>query len=44
MVRERQIRDQMKELFDRLPAASFTAEKGEYSRAYWEKVWFTPEK
>ena len=26
------------------PAASFTADKGEYSRAYWEKVWFTPEK
>ena len=44
VVRERQIRDQMKELFDRLPAASFTADKGEYSRAYWEKVWFTPEK
>lgn len=44
IVRERQIRDQMKELFDRLPTASFTAEKGEYSRAYWEKVWFTPEK
>jgi tetratricopeptide (TPR) repeat protein len=44
VVRERQIRDQMKELFDRLPASSFTAEKGEYSRAYWEKVWFTPEK
>ena len=44
IVRERQIRDQMKELFDRLPAASFTADKGEYSRAYWEKVWFTPDK
>ena len=44
VVRERQIRDQMKELFDRLPAASFTANIGEYSRTYWEKVWFTPEK
>jgi tetratricopeptide (TPR) repeat protein len=44
VVRERQIRDQMKELFDRLPSSSFTADKGEYSRAYWEKVWFTPEK
>jgi hypothetical protein len=44
VVRERQIRDQMKELFDRLPAASFTADKGEYSRAYWEKVWFTPDR
>jgi tetratricopeptide (TPR) repeat protein len=44
VVRERQIRDQMKELFDRLPPSSFTADKGEYSRSYWEKVWFTPEK
>ena len=43
VVRERQIRDQMKELFDRLPAASFTAQSGEYSRTYWEKVWFTPD-
>lgn len=35
-----QTRDQMKELFDRLPPRAFPAEKGEYSRAYWEKVWF----
>lgn len=33
-------RDKMKELFDRLPAAAFTATSGEYSRAYWEKTWF----
>jgi tetratricopeptide (TPR) repeat protein len=44
VVRERQIRDQMKELFDRLPPTLFTAQTGEYSRTYWEKVWFTPEK
>ena len=36
-------REQMKELFDRLPPSAFTAEKGEYSRIYWEQVWFTPE-
>lgn len=35
-----QTRDQMKDLFDRLPARAFTATKGEYSREYWEKVWF----
>jgi tetratricopeptide (TPR) repeat protein len=44
VVRERQIRDQMKELFDRLPPTLFTANTGEYSKSYWEKVWFTPEK
>jgi TolA-binding protein len=38
-----QTRDQMKELFDRLPPTAFTATSGEYSRAYWEKVWFAPE-
>lgn len=43
-VRERQVRDQMKELFDRIPASAFTAPSGEYSRGYWEKVWFTPDK
>ncbi|VTU02023.1 hypothetical protein : [Gemmataceae bacterium] len=35
-----QTRDQMKDLFDRLPARAFPATKGEYSREYWEKVWF----
>ncbi|MBA4066012.1 MAG: hypothetical protein C0501_20295 [Isosphaera sp.] len=38
-----QTRDRMKELFDRLPAAAFPAASGEYSRGYWEKVWFAPE-
>jgi tetratricopeptide (TPR) repeat protein len=41
--KELQVREQMKELFDRLPSAAFTAQSGEYSRTYWEKVWFTPE-
>jgi hypothetical protein len=41
--RKLETRDQMKELFDRLPASMFTAEKGEYSRTYWEQVWFTPD-
>lgn len=36
-----QTRDQMKALFDRLPAAAFPAAAGEYSREYWEKTWFT---
>jgi len=39
-----QMRDAMKELFDRLPASAFTQPNGEYSRTYWEKVWFTPDK
>ncbi|MCE9566098.1 MAG: hypothetical protein K8U57_29100 [Planctomycetes bacterium] len=38
-----QTRDQMKELFDRLPGKAFPAKKGEYSREYWEQVWFAPE-
>ena len=37
-------RDQMKELFDRLPATAFPAQSGEYSRTYWETVWFVPDK
>jgi TolA-binding protein len=43
-VRERQIRDQMKELFDRLPPNAFPATTGEYSRSYWQKVWFAGER
>jgi hypothetical protein len=43
-VRERQIRDQMKELFDRLAPEAFPATSGEYSRSYWEKVWFATER
>jgi tetratricopeptide (TPR) repeat protein len=35
-----QTRDQMKELFDRLPATAFIAQDGEYSRKYWMEVWF----
>jgi hypothetical protein len=38
-----QTRDQMKELFERLPASAFPAKVGEYSREYWAKVWFAPE-
>lgn len=38
-----QTRDQMKELFERLPPSAFPAASGEYSRTYWEKVWFAPE-
>lgn len=37
------IRDQMKELFDRLPASKFPHPSGEYSRRYWEEVWFVPD-
>ncbi|MCS7022411.1 MAG: hypothetical protein NZ703_00580 [Gemmataceae bacterium] len=43
-VRERQIRDQMKELFDRLAPSAFPATSGEYSRSYWEKVWFAQDR
>ncbi len=35
-----QTRDKMKELFDHLKATDFPAAVGEYSRTYWEKVWF----
>jgi hypothetical protein len=38
-----QTRDQMRELFDRLPPTAFRAAEGEYSRGYWEKVWFAPD-
>jgi hypothetical protein len=37
-----QTRDRMKEVFDSLPRNAFPGQ-GEYSREYWEKVWFTPE-
>jgi len=39
-----QTRDKMKELFDSLPASAFNSSTVEYSRAYWEKTWFAPEK
>ncbi|HSQ57544.1 MAG TPA: hypothetical protein VLM40_17615 [Gemmata sp.] len=38
-----QTRDQMRELFDRLRPDQFRGTDGEYSRAYWEKVWFAPD-
>lgn len=39
-------RDKMKELFEALKAqpAAFKHPTGEYSKDYWEKVWFTAEK
>jgi hypothetical protein len=40
------IRDQMRAAFDKLKdkPGAFWAKSGEYSREYWEKVWFSPEK
>lgn len=35
---------QMKKAFDQLPPSSFRGGAGEYSREYWEKNWFTPDK
>jgi hypothetical protein len=38
-------RAQMRETFERLPPSAFPQQdKGEYSREYWQKVWFPPEK
>ncbi|MBX9622177.1 MAG: hypothetical protein K2X82_00015, partial [Gemmataceae bacterium] len=39
-------RDHMRELFDKLKdkPGAFPAAAGEYSRGYWEKVWFAPDK
>jgi tetratricopeptide (TPR) repeat protein len=37
-------RERMKETFDRLPPSAFPQDKGDYSRDYWQKVWFPPEK
>ena len=39
------IRDQMREVFETLKKkpAAFGAKSGEYSREYWEKVWFAPD-
>jgi tetratricopeptide (TPR) repeat protein len=36
-------RARMKEAFDRLPPSAFTAPEGEYSREYWQKMWFAPD-
>lgn len=37
-------RDRMKDLFNRLPPTAFAHPTGEYSRDYWQKTWFAPEK
>ena len=37
------IRDRMKEAFDRLGPKAFPLPTGEYSRDYWLKVWFAPD-
>ena len=36
-------RDRMKDAFDKLPPSAFPQPTGEYSRDYWQKVWFAPE-
>ncbi|MCI0704285.1 MAG: tetratricopeptide repeat protein [Planctomycetia bacterium] len=37
------LRDRMKEVFDKLPPTAFSpTATGEYSRDYWLKVWFAP--
>jgi tetratricopeptide (TPR) repeat protein len=37
-------RDRMRDVFDKLKPEAFTQPSGEYSRDYWLKVWFAPEK
>jgi hypothetical protein len=37
-------RDKMKGIFDSLPMSAFTGAGTEYTRGYWEKTWFAPEK
>ena len=37
-------RARMKDAFDKLPETAFTQPQGEYSRVYWQTVWFGPEK
>jgi tetratricopeptide (TPR) repeat protein len=39
-----QARDKLKEVFDTLPAGAFKSCAVEYTREYWEKTWFTPQK
>jgi hypothetical protein len=34
----------MKEVFEKLPPSAFTQPTGDYSREYWLKAWFPPEK
>ena len=40
------VREQMREVFDKLKdkPGAFPAASGGYSRGYWEKVWFAPDK
>ena len=38
-----QTRDRMKDVFDKLPPSAFPQTSGEYSRDYWQTVWFAPE-
>ncbi|AMV22931.1 hypothetical protein VT84_00875 [Gemmata sp. SH-PL17] len=37
------VREEMKDVFSKLPQTAFTHGKGEYSREYWLKVWFSTE-
>jgi hypothetical protein len=39
-----QTRDKMKELFDSLPASAFNSSATEYTRAFWEKNFFSEQK
>jgi tetratricopeptide (TPR) repeat protein len=34
------VRDEMKQVFQALPASAFTAADGDYSRVFWETKWF----
>jgi tetratricopeptide (TPR) repeat protein len=42
--RAQEIRDRMKDAFDKLPPSAFTRQSGEYSRDYWLNLWFPPER
>jgi tetratricopeptide (TPR) repeat protein len=35
-------KDRMRDLFNQLPPSAFRATTDEYSREYWQKVWFAP--
>jgi TolA-binding protein len=39
-----EIRETMLDVFKKLPPSAFTQPIGEYSREYWQTVWFPPEK
>lgn len=38
-----QTRDRMKDVFDKLAPSAFPQKDGEYSRDYWQTVWFAPD-